>query len=457
MQGTQAMKPTLAQELAQRACAMQDLSAAVATKARHALLDWFAVTLAGASEPVARHAAAALEDCPGPVSLIGQGRSAHPMAAALINGCAAHALDYDDTIPPMMGHPTAPIATALLAEAQVRGASGRAVLAAYVAGVEVACRVGLFLGVSHYLRGFHATGTVGAVGAAAAVAHLRGASADTMAHALCLAAAEASGLKIMFGTMGKPFQAGHAALNGLVAARLAHDGLTAHLEALEGPQGLGATHSDGCDVAVALADPAEPYVMQLLFKFHAACHLTHSSIEALLALRSETPFDAADVAEVHLAVTPQHLKVCAIEEPCNGLEGKFSLKHTAALCLAGMPTDERGFTEAMIAQMAPWRALVTLQVTEDAVTALPMATAVRLRLKNGRVLEHCVDVGRPLTSLDAEEQRLVAKFTGLVEPVLGAVGCRDLLQQVLAWEHLDDAGKPLEAAQGLPQMRQQTA
>lgn len=452
------MHTTLAEELARRACAVHDLPAAVSAKAKHALLDWFAVTLAGAGEPVARAAAAALGDCPGPASLIGQGRSAHPMAAALINGCAAHALDYDDTIPPMMGHPTAPIATALLAEAQTRAASGRDVLAAYVAGIEVACRVGLFLGVSHYLRGFHATGTVGALGAAAAVAHLRSASAATMAHALCLAAAEGSGLKVMFGTMGKPFQAGHAACNGLVAARLAQSGLTAHLEALEGPQGLGATHSDGCDMAAALADPAEPYVMQLLFKFHAACHLTHSSIEALLALRAETPFEAADVAEVQLAVTPQHLKVCAIEEPRTGLEGKFSLKHTAALCLAGAPTDERGFTAAMITAMAPWRALVHLQVADAPTTALPMATAVRLHLEDGRVLERCVDVGCPLASLDAEEQRLVAKFTGLVEPVLGAAASRGLLQQVLALEQLDDIGEPLRgAAQALPMAQQQTS
>lgn len=452
------MSTTLAEELALRACAIQDLPTAVATRARHALLDWFAVTLAGAGEPVARCATAALgNDSPGPVSLIGQGRTVQPMAAALINGCAAHALDYDDTIPPMMGHPTAPIAAALLAEAQARGATGRSVLTAYVAGVEVACRVGLFLGVSHYLRGFHATGTVGALGAAAAVAHLLHTSPATMAHALCLAAAEASGLKIMFGTMGKPFQAGHAALNGLVAARLAHGGLTAHLEALEGPQGLGATHSDRHDVTAALADPAEPYVMQLLFKFHAACHLTHSSIEALLALRAETPFDTADVAEVQLAVTPQHLKVCAIEEPRTGLEGKFSLKHTAALCLAGKPTDERGFTAAMIAQMAPWRTLVHLQVDQEAATALPMATVVRVRLKDGRVLERCVDVGRPLASLDAEEQRLKAKFTGLVEPVLGPAASAALLQQVLNWEQLDSAGKPLETAQALSLARQQTA
>src|SRR6218665_3739125 len=169
------------------------------------------------------------------------GPRARPHDAALINGAAGHALDFDDASSNMIGHPSAPVVPAALASAQIGNACGRQLLRALVVGHEVEARIGEMLGPSHYLHGFHATGTVGTFGAAAACASLRRLSEDQTAHALGLAATQAAGLKSMFGTMAKPLHAGKAAMNGLMATQLALRGFSANDCGIECPQGFALT------------------------------------------------------------------------------------------------------------------------------------------------------------------------------------------------------------------------
>jgi 2-methylcitrate dehydratase PrpD len=371
-----------------------------------------AVVVAGAAEPLADLLRAeAAEDGAGPARLIGSAQTAGRAWAVLINGAASHALDYDDVNQMMHGHPTVAIMPALLTAAEQCGASGRDVLDAFVVGYEVACRIGRMTGDGHYHAGFHATGTVGTFGAAAGVARLIRLDARQTAHALGIAAAQAAGLKSMFGTMTKPLHAGKAAQNGYLAARLAARGYTANPDALETAQGFWATQAPGARPAAMRPDPKAAFAIESnLFKYHAACYLTHSSIEACRKLRADHGFSAADVKRVRLRVDEGHLAVCNIEEPEDGLQTKFSLRQTAAMALGGIDTAAM---ESFSTENANREDLVALRrkVRVEPRASAPQERAqaeVVVDLADGRALLQHANVAVPASDLDWQWQSLAA-------------------------------------------------
>jgi 2-methylcitrate dehydratase PrpD len=421
---------TLLGRLAERwsGVAFDDLPPEVVAVGRHCLLDWLGCALAGSGEPLARLLRDELPTT-GPATVLGSGRGADARNAALANGAAGHALDFDDTHTLMPGHPTAPVLPAALAVAEVLGASGESLLAALVAGIEVECRAGSLLAPGHYGAGWHATGTVGTIGAAAAVAHLLGLGAGRTTHALAVAATQAAGLKASFGTMAKPLHAGKAASDGLLAARLAAGGFTGDPAVLEAPQGLAAAAGGG------VPDPARLdrldghwLIRDTLFKYHAACYLAHASINAALALGDAV--DAPEIARVEVHVAPELLRVCDIAEPATGLEGKFSLRATAAMALLGDDTtDAAAYTDARMADhdLVALRDRVT--VVPEAGRAATQATVV-VTTHGGERLEADDDTGRPADDLDRQWDRLAAKFRALAGPVVGGAGAEALQQAV---------------------------
>src|SRR6516225_5487856 len=193
---------------------------------RQCVLDYLGVAVAGASDGLVRLLLDEMNEAGGApkASVIGHELRLPALSAALVNGAAAHALDYDDVNMAMPGHPSVAILPALLALAELRHSSGHAVATAFVAGYETTCRIGAALQPGHYNLGFHSTGTIGSFGAAAACARLLGLDAETTAIALGIAGTQAAGLKSQFGTMCKPFHAGRASQNGLLAARRAAGG-----------------------------------------------------------------------------------------------------------------------------------------------------------------------------------------------------------------------------------------
>ena len=401
-----------------------DLPADVVEIARQCLLDWAGVTVAGAFEPCAAILFDDLVDGgaaggAGGASVVGRAERLPVADAALVNGTASHALDYDDVNEAMIGHPTVPIAAGLLALAEHRHANGRDVVTAFVAGYETQCRVGRAIGVSHYQRGFHATGTIGTFGAAAACARLLELDAAGTSVALALAAAQAAGLKSMFGTMTKPLHAGKASANGLTAARLAAGGFTAASAAIEAEQGFAETHTDSFDPARGLADPRQGWhIRDNLFKYHAACFQTHSSIEGLRRLRDSHCFGVEDVAEVIVDADAMQLRMCAIPEPVTGLEAKFSLSHTAAMVLAGVDTSGiESFGDDVVGRQEVLRARE--RVTVRTGRTQPGPTPVTVRLRDGSCLEAAHDVGVPESDLGLQRARLTRKLERLVGPVLG--------------------------------------
>ena len=233
---------SVSSELAARIGAMRyvDLPEVAIHWAKVALLDTIGVTLAGAREPTARIAADVLDvdALPGPALVLGGRTRTRALDAALVNGAAAHALDFDDCNNTIGGHPSVPILPALIALAEERHASGHDVLLAYVTGFEVETRIARAVHFHHYEKGWHPTATIGIFGCAAACARLLGLDAARTATALAIAASFASGLKSNFGTMTKPLHVGHCTRNGLFAALLAERGYTAGNLAFEHRQGF---------------------------------------------------------------------------------------------------------------------------------------------------------------------------------------------------------------------------
>src|SRR5438093_211506 len=199
------------------------------TQVRRAALDTLGVMLAGAAEPAAASVRAVVraEGSTPLCTVVGTSLRTAPTWAALANGTAGHAHDFDDTNFALMGHPSAPLLAAALAAGEAEMADGGAVVLAYLIGFEVSAALGLAFNPDHYTRGWHATSTIGTLGCAAAAAKLLGLDAGQTRHALGVAASLASGLKENFGSMAKPFHAGHAARNGVFAAMLAREGFTA--------------------------------------------------------------------------------------------------------------------------------------------------------------------------------------------------------------------------------------
>src|SRR5271169_5674600 len=203
----------------------------------------------------------------------------------------------------MPGHPSVAILPGLLALAELKGSSGREVVTAFVAGYETACRIGAALQPGHYNLGFHSTGTVGSFGAAAACARLLGLDAEATAVALGIAGTQAAGLKSQFGTMCKPLHAGKAAQNGLLAARLASRGFTSRPDAIECAQGFAATQSPAFKPEAALEDPPGGFYLRgNLFKYHAACFLTHAPIECARAVATRPGFSPGQLAKIVLRI-----------------------------------------------------------------------------------------------------------------------------------------------------------
>lgn len=410
--------------------------------AHHSILDWLGCAVAGAGEPLVAVLDAELGAAAGPCSFVAGAGRAGAVDAALRNGAAGHALDFDDTNLAMGGHPSAPVVPAVLALAERAGASGADVVAAVVAGFEAQCRVGQLVNPGHYAVGFHTTGTVGTFGAAAACAHLLGLDAGQWRHALGLAGSQAAGVKAAFGTMTKPFHAGRAAANGVLAAVLASRGFTSSESTLDDPQGFVHTHhGDG----EGLGDEAQWYTCETLFKVHAACHLTHAAIEATLRLRDAYDVRADDVESIVVEVHPTCMGVCNIPAPSTGLEAKFSLRGTVAMALLGRDTtDPASYNDDLVAG-ADYVGLRGRTTVDPVVRGSSTRSTVRVRRHDGTEVAETVDVGVPSTDLDAQQRLLVAKCRGLVAPVLGAGGAERLVAAALGASGLARAADLLAA------------
>ncbi len=417
-----------------------DLPEDVRKLARQCLVDYVACTLAGSKDELAAILLAEMQEQGGaPVAtVIGHSARLPVLSAAVVNGASSHALDYDDVNLAMTGHPSVVLLSALLALAEERGSSGQDVMTAFVAGYELQCRLGLALAPGHYnALGFHATGTLGSFGAAAACAHLLGLDEAKFATALGIAGTQAAGLKSLFGTMCKPLHAGKAAYHGALAVRLAQRGFTARGDIIECAQGFARTHSPDWHPERALAEPPRGFhILNNLFKYHAACYMTHAPIEAARRLREEHGLRPEQISRIRLGLDETCDRICNIPAPRTGLEAKFSLRLTTAMALAGVNT---GGLESYSEETAADPTLIALRdkVEFDFRSGVSNTVAdMELVLTDGRNLSTSYDSGVPASDIGEQGGRITEKFTALAEPVLGRSKAGDLLGQISKLDQL---------------------
>ncbi|MET0700513.1 MAG: MmgE/PrpD family protein, partial [Mycobacterium sp.] len=400
-----------------------DLPAEVAHEAKRALVDHVGVAVAAAGHPAVDALLRTSNRLvgTGEYTVIGRSEKASMPYAALTNGFAAHLLDYDDTFNPgdTTVHGSAPVWPVIFALAEDRPISGADALAAFVAGFETECRLGRAAGDAHYEIGWHVTGTVGHLGAAAAAGRVLHLSPAVLNQALGSAGTQAAGLKAVYGTDGKALHAGKAAMDGLLSAVMAEEGITSSTVIMEGERGF---------LAVLSTDPAPAKLVEKLgeqwhllangYKAYPSGSLTHPAIDAVLALRSAHGFAANVVKRVVAKVNSKAATVTGKVDPQTGLDAKFSLTHGVAVALRSRPRLD-DFTDAAAAdpEIATLRDLV--DVRSDSSIG-KRAASVTVELADGTVLVGVVEANKGTPDNPMTDDDLSEKFTDNVAPRLGA-------------------------------------
>ncbi|RDK00987.1 MmgE/PrpD family protein [Paraburkholderia lacunae] len=369
--------------------------------ARRGMLDFLAAAFAGARDPGYRKLLTVNgQDSRGEASVIGSAAGASAQQAALLNGYAGHALDYDDVHSSVRGHPATVLLPALFALAQTRGSSAFELLDAYVVGLETMARLGLALGSRHYEQGFHNTATLGTLGAAAAASFLLKLDAAAVENALGLAATQSAGLRLQFGSEAKPLHAGLAARAGVFAVELAAAGLQGSAGALDGPAGFFAVFSGGAAqperVLEGWGAPWQIVTPGLYFKPWACCTATHYAVHAALTLRELHRLSPHDIERVTVTFPPGGDTPLANRLPATGLEARFSVEYAVAAALADGSPGVATFADVPVRDDLIALALrVTRRHDETAARAstdpATRFSTVEIELRDGTVLSHTTD------------------------------------------------------------------
>jgi 2-methylcitrate dehydratase PrpD len=400
-----------------------DLPAEVLELGRKSILDGLGLALAGSVAETGRISRAYLNSLGlmrGEATVIGSAMRAPVRFAAFANGIGIHADDYDDTqlavakdrVYGLLTHPTAPVLPVALAVAEAGARPGRDMVLAYHLGVEVECKIAEAIAPRHYQDGFHSTGTCGTIGAAAAAARLRGLNLDQTLCALSIAASQAAGLRENFGTMTKPFHAGHAAEAGVVAADFAALGWTAAPRILEAPRGFFQAAGGGFDPEAMAGKLGRPWTFVspgISIKPYPSGSLTHPGMTELARLIREHHIRPEQVERVDVGTNRNMPNALIHHQPKDALEAKFSMEFClAALLLYGKAgltefTGEvvnRPEVQAMIA-----RVHFAVHPEAEAAGYNKMTTILGIRLKDGRSIHGRADFGKgsPANPMTFEE------------------------------------------------------
>jgi 2-methylcitrate dehydratase PrpD len=410
-----------------------DLSAPVKREATRSLVNWVGCAVGGSRHDTVERALLALGPFSGPrvATVLGRVERLDIMLAALMNGITSHTFDFDDTHLRTVIHPSGPVASAILAVAETRPVTGAEFLHAFVLGVEVSCRIGNAVYPSHYDVGWHITGTTGVFGAAAAAGRLLQLDEQQMIWALGLAATQASGLREMFGTMCKPFHPGNAARNGLLSALLAQRNFTSSNQGIEAPRGFAnvlATERRYEEITENLGRTWE--ILANTYKPFACGIVIHPTIDGCIQLRDEAGLRADAIAGIELEVHPLVLELTGKKTPRTGLEGKFSVYHSAAVAIIDGAAGERQYGDDRVSDPH----VIRLRDSVNARVAPGLhedQARITIRLHDGTVLERFVEhaVGskaRPMTDAALEK-----KFRGLAEGILSKAESDRLIR--LCW------------------------
>ena len=409
-------------------------------EAKRALVNILGCAIGSGRHETVERAVAALRPYFGSpqASLAGRTERCDALHAALINGIAAHVLDFDDTHPHAI-HPSAPVWPALLAATEIRRVSGSALLDAFIVGAEVELRIGNAVYPSHYEAGFHATGTCGVFGAAAACARLLGLDAQRTGWALGIAATQSAGLREMFGSDCKSLHPGKAARDGLTAALLAQEYFTSSERGIEAPRGFAHVLAGARDFSAIGAGLGSRWELgSNMYKPFACGLVVHAAIDACIQVHDEHRLQPSEIEHVRVRVNPIVMELTAKAEPRTGLEGKFSVYHACAIALTRGRGGEAEFSDAAVLEPQVVALRHKVEAQPDPAIAMMEAYAT-IRLSDGRVIEKHVasalgSTERPMSDRDLEE-----KFRALVDGVLPEGPTDRLLQACWHAEACEDA------------------
>jgi len=411
--------------------------------AKRAVIDWYAALLPGSVvTPATLLEQALADDLDRGRARLASGRRATLRAAALINGAASHAVEFDDIYRDAGYHPGSPTISAALAAAQTRGVSGETFLRGVIVGYEVSTRIGEAVMPSHY-RYWHTTGTVGSFGAAAAVATILGCTREQFMHALATVGTFAAGLQQAFRSqaMSKPLHGGHAADAGALAAMAAAKGVTGALDILEGEVGFGAAMSEDPDWSRATRGLGEDYhIVRMTFKNHGCCGHTFPAIDGALALKARHQIHTRDIRRIRIATYQAGLDIIDNPAPEGEYQAKFSLQYVVAHALVHGSVRLNAFLPERL-EDAEVRALMRkIECVADTELSkgypTQRAAQVEIELNDGRRHAHFQPTRKGDPEMPLSDGELNDKFTELAVPVIGESAARALLDQLWALDTL---------------------
>jgi len=414
--------------------------------AKRAVIDWYAALLPGSLVAPATVLEQALaDDLDRGNARLATGRRATLRTAALINGAASHSVEFDDIYRDAGYHPGSPVISAALAAAQSTGASGETFLRGVIVGYETSTRIGEAVMPSHY-KYWHTTGTVGAFGAAAAVATVLGCNRDQIAHALGTVGSFASGLQQAFRSqcMTKPLHGGHAAEVGALAAMGAAKGLTGALDMLEGEVGFGAAMSVNPDWAKAVKDLGVDYhITRVTFKNHGCCGHTFAPIDGVLHLQKTHGFTWRDVKRVKVATYKAGTDITNNPDPEGEYQAKFSLQYVIAHALVHGSVRLVAFAPERLLDPNVRAVLAKVEVTADPILSKgypnQRAAQIEVELNDGKIHQHFQPFRKGDPEMPLTDDEVNDKFLELAMPVIGDPAARELLAALWQLEKRPDA------------------
>lgn len=443
-------------------------SAASRNSARDALIDTLGCMIAGAQEASPCAVLRAVSTWgEGPCTVIGHERTLPAPWAAMANGTTAHALDFDDNHDPSKTHPSAVLLPAVFALAEPLALSGARLIDAYLVGMQVLTKIGQGMNPFHRSRGWHATATIGALGAAAAAGRTLDLAPAAMRDALSLAASMAGGSMAQFGSMAKSWHAGLAASHGVQAASLAAAGLSGAAEVLDGPHGLAQltigpdleslrartdlAGEHGQTLRFETADVGTPSALEtygIKVKRFPNCGSVHRALDGLLELRETHGLTPENVERIEVSAPKAHLANLPFERPRNVREARFSLEYCLAVGLLTGGNALADFTEAAIARPAlpPIMARVFRVSLEGLESANP--TRVTVTMANGHQVSTAVHMPAGSKDKPLTPGQLRAKFLDCSAPVIGATEAAELYERLMDVERIGNIQKLLQSLRG---------
>jgi len=431
-----------------------------------AITDLLGCMIAGAGEPLAKMLDTIVFDISSDrgVPLAASGRMVSPHDSALYNGALAHAIDYDDVTHPAYAHAGASIVPTILATANFKRISGTQALTAYIIGIEMVSKLGRALNTAHYKNGWHASSTFGTMGAAATAASMLDLDGDTFSHTLALAASAAGGLRANFGTMTKPLHVGYAARNGVLAALMAREGVTANAEILEHPYGFAKVYNHHGGISW---DHFETWgnPLEILTKFglglkpYPACGAAHPPIEGALRLRDRIDDGLEAIRDIRIGVTEMHFEPMIYKTASNGLEAKFCMGYCVAAALLDGNVTLKTFKDAEVPRInaSGIGEKVRMELDDRVKGNTEFGSVVTITTASGLILEEVIPlaIGKPERWFSKDKLR--SKFEDCCYGVINDEQANAIYELAQSIEVAEDLDALIEVVGRRPELAERTS